>query len=93
MAVTDWKVNGSIETSMSKRLKKARFVILLDEDFVLEDRGLPIQVSPRQIEKVTEKILIHDPVKVSTARNDPSLPHKILDMYRKRGYLHVYIEP
>ncbi len=93
MAVTDWAKNGSIETGMSQRLSNARFVILIDEDFVLEDRGLPVQVSHRQIERVTETIANHQPVMVSKARKDPSLPKSILKMYQQQGYLHVYIEP
>ncbi len=44
MAVTDWVADGTIETSMSQRLRNARFTVLLDEDFRLQDQRLPIQV-------------------------------------------------
>ena len=96
MAVTDWTTGGTIESGMSQRLGNARFTVLIDEDFRLEDQGLPIQVASRQIERATQ--IMHRntpnyPQEVSNARRDPQLPKKISNIYTGGGYLHVYIEP
>jgi hypothetical protein len=93
MAVTDWTAKHKIATKLSKRLSNARFTVLLDEDFLLEDQGLPIKVASRQIEKVTEKISRHSPIEVGRARQDKSLPSQIVQFYQAGGYLHVYIKP
>lgn len=96
MAVTDWTPSGIIETSMSQRLCNARFTVLIDEDFHLQDQGLPIQVAERQIERVTERLHARTPnapANVRQVRGDPSLPQQIVSIYRQGGYLHVYIEP
>lgn len=96
MAVTDWTTRGTIEHGMSQRLRNARFTVLIDEDFRLQDEGLPIQVAERQIERVTELMQTrqrNSPVNVREVRGDPTLPQRIVDTYRGRGYLHVYIEP
>ena len=106
MAVTDWTKGGKIangktdahriDPGMSKRLKSARFTVLIDEDFRLEDEGLPIRVGRRQIERATEvmhRTNPNQPVQVSNARRDPGLPNKIENIYRNGGYLHVFIEP
>jgi hypothetical protein len=96
MAVTDWAANGIIETSMSQRLCKARFTVLIDEDFRLQDQGLPIQIAERQIERVTERLQnqIHNqPANVRHVRGNPSLSQDIARIYHNGGYLHVYIEP
>ncbi len=96
MAVTDWAADATIETAMSQRLRNARFTVLLDEDFRLQDQGLPIQVAERQIERVTERLHRRNPnspANVSHVRGDPNLPQTIAGIYRGGGYLHVYIEP
>src|SRR5262249_28789115 len=49
MTVTDW-LRGEIETTFSRRLDKARFTVLIDEEFdLVSTGGLPIQVAPRKI--------------------------------------------
>lgn len=96
MAVTDWTPSGTIDNGMSQRLRNARFTILIDEDFRLQDQGLPIQVAERQIEKITERLHArtpNSPAKASEARGNPRLPDEIANIYRQGGYLHVYIEP
>ena len=96
MAVTDWTASKTIEHGMSKRLGNARFTVLIDEDFRLQDQGLPIQVAERQIERVTERLhasIPHDPVNVNPARRSSALPQQIVDVFQRGGYLHVYIEP
>jgi hypothetical protein len=96
MAVTDWTdppKRVGIESGMSARFSQARFTVLLDEDFALEDRGLPINKAPRQIEKVTQAILNKVPVNVGKARTDPTLPLQVINVFRSGGYLHVFIEP
>jgi hypothetical protein len=67
--------------------------VLLDEDFVLEDNGLPIQRAERQIEKATERILKNECVNIGYARLDTNLPSKVIQYYSNGGYLHLYIEP
>ena len=93
MAVTDWTHDDRIDGDMSKRLGQARFTVLIDEDFPLETNGLPVQTAPRQLERVTEKILNHHGVEVDAARLDPNLPSVVEHVYRHGGYLHVYIRP
>lgn len=96
MAVTDWTSSGTIEHDMSQRLGNARFTVLIDEDFRLQDQGLPIQVAERQIERVTERLHArtpNPPANVRQVRGAPILPQQIVDIYRSGGYLHVYIEP
>lgn len=93
MAVTDWTPQGTIDSSKSARLGRARFTVLIDEDFVLEDQGLPIQRAARQIESVTQRITGRSAIGVSQARLDPNLPAYVINHYNSGEYLHVYIEP
>jgi len=93
MAVTDWNARHRIRTTMSDRLSRARFTVLLDEDFDLEDGGLPIQVAPRKIERVTATFPMKNCIEVSSARRDPTLPQTIVQHYTSNGYLHVFIHP
>jgi hypothetical protein len=93
MAVTDWTSSGNIDTEFSDRLAHARFTVLLDEDFQLQDQGLPIRIADRQIETVTEAIANHFCVPVSTARGDPLLPSQIVALFNAGGYVHIYIVP
>jgi hypothetical protein len=94
MAVTDWASPGTIDGGMSGRLGQAKFVVLMDEDFLLQEaNGLPIGKSPRVIERVTETIVRQSGMKVAAARSDSTLPHNIISHYNDDGYLHVYIEP
>jgi hypothetical protein len=96
MAVTDWTRSGTIEHDLSDRLCNARFTVLIDEDFCLQDQGLPIQVADRQIEKVTEQLHLRSPnppANVRQVRGNPRLSQQIADIYRQGGYLHIYIEP
>lgn len=93
MAVTDWTSTGEIDSSFSDRLAKARFTVLIDEDFALEVTGLPIRRAERQIEKVTEKILLHHCIDICTARVDATLPGQVIQHYCAGSYLHLYIEP
>jgi hypothetical protein len=93
MAVTDWTLDGKIDGYMSNRLANARFTVLLDEDFVLEDNGLPIESAERQIERVTETILNNECVEIGNARMDATLPSRVIQHYLGNGYLHLFIEP
>lgn len=93
MAVTDWTPDGKIDAFMSARLQNARFTVLLDEDFVLEANGLPIQQAERQIESATERIPTNECVEIERARVDARLPAKVIQHYRSGGYLHLFIEP
>jgi hypothetical protein len=99
MAVTDWNIFDGrkvISSSFSDRFNQARFTVLLDEEFKLENNGLPIQRGLRQIEKVTELIHRANPVRpigVSAARVNPALAQSIVNAYNSNGYLHVYIDP
>ena len=93
MAVTDWTKDGKIDANMSDRLRQARFTVLLDEDFVLEESGLPIQRAERQIERATEKILTSTCCQITAARSDPTLPAKVIQHYLNKGYLHLFIVP
>jgi hypothetical protein len=103
MAVTDWKPKGTIDPGisaidpgMSTRLNDARFTVLIDEDFKLMDQGLPIQTAQRQIERTTESYQTshpNKPIGVPIARTDPALPLTISTIYKRGGYLHVYIDP
>lgn len=96
MAVTDWTSQGTIDGGMSQRFRNARFTVLIDEDFELQDQGLPIRVASRQIERTTEmmqRVAPNRPVAVSAARSDPLLSNAIAQVYQGLGYLHVFIEP
>jgi len=93
MAVTDWKGRRQIDSKMSKRFAQARFVVLIDEDFALETGGLPIQTSPRLIERVTQAISFHQAMEVAAARVDPNLPAEVIRHYQLGGYVHVFIRP
>jgi hypothetical protein len=94
LAVTDWAAPKTIDGGMSQRLAQAKFVVLIDEDFLLQEtNGLPIQQSPRVIERVTEAIANHSCMDVVAARSDPALPHRIISHYQSHGYLHVFIQP
>lgn len=96
MAVTDWAPNHTIDNDMSQRLSNARFTVLIDEDFRLQDQGLPIQVAERQIERVTEQLQANNqnrPLNIRKVRGDSSLPQQIAAIFNGGGYLHIYIEP
>jgi len=93
MAVTDWGDKGAIDPEFSKRFGMARFTVLIDEEFRLQQDGLPIQTAPRQIEASTELFRVIENAPVRSARVDPTLPKKIISVYKQGGYLHVYIEP
>lgn len=94
MAVTDWTAAQTIECGMSGRLAAAKFVVLIDEDFALQDAaGLPVQLSRRLIEAVTENIGVNRCLDVASARSDPSLPYEVISHYNRDGYLHVFIHP
>jgi hypothetical protein len=96
MAVSDWTPAGFLDNSMSQRLCNARFTVLLDEDFLLQDQGLPIQVAERQIERITERLHArrpNNPANVCQVRGTSGLPSQIANIYANGGYLHVYIEP
>ena len=93
MAVTDWNSDGSIDATMSARFAKARFTVLIDEEFELEENGLPIQKAARQIERITERIPIYESYEVGQARMDLSFPAKVIEYYKNNGYLHVFIKP
>jgi hypothetical protein len=100
MAVTDWTTDArtgkqTIRPGKSACLSRARFTVLIDEDFALleEKFDLPIQKAERRIEKITEKIRLHKAMEVAAARSDPTLPAKVIYFYKNKGYLHVYIKP
>jgi len=94
LAVTDWAATRRIDSGMSFRLSQAKFVVLIDEEFALhESNGLPIQQSPRIIERVTETIATRSCMEVTAARADPTLSHSIISHYQSNAYLHVFIEP
>jgi hypothetical protein len=97
MAVTDWtsnrKSDRKIDAHMSGRLNQARFTVLLDEDFFLENNGLPIEKAERQIEKATEKILTHECIEIGSARLDARLPTRVIQHYSNGSYLHLFIKP
>lgn len=97
LAVTDWTSGGEIDLTFSNRFSSARFSVLVDEDFQLQDDGgLPVRKAFRQIECATE--IMHrrvklNPLGVTTARRNPGLPNDIALAYNSGGYVHVYIEP
>jgi hypothetical protein len=93
MAVTDWTPNGGIDSGMSARLCHARFTVLIDEDFVLEENGLPIMRAERQIEKFTQMIAVQRCMAVDGARSDPNLAAIVISLFRAGGYLHLFIKP
>jgi hypothetical protein len=94
MAVTDWTKKRDIKEGLSPRLRKARFTVLVDEDFaLLELNGLPIQNAERRIEQVTEQIRLQANMNVQGARTDPNLPATVLSLYQQKGYVHIFIEP
>lgn len=93
MAVTEWE-NDRITTGPSKRFARARFTVLIDEDFILDDLNkLPVRLAERLIEKITMRIHPNRAYPVSWARIDPALHREIIDRYTNGGYLHIYIEP
>lgn len=96
MAVTDWTSPGVINTEFSNRLSRARFTVLIDEEFKRTESGLPAHVAPRQIEEVTLRYQAansNTPTNITHARTDPLLPTSIVDIYNGGGYLHIFIEP
>jgi hypothetical protein len=96
MAVTDWTkpaIKQGIESGISAIFNQAKFTVLLDEDFILENNGLPITKSPRQIEQVTQLIINQTAMNVGRARIDPTLPAQVISIFKGGGYLHVFIEP
>lgn len=92
MAVTDWGRSG-IDCSLSNRLNQARFTVLVDEEFDLEDETLPIRLAPRKIEAATELLRPHVNVTITRALSNTSLPAMIASSYHNGGYMHVFIEP
>jgi hypothetical protein len=78
---------------MSDRFARARFVVLMDEEFDLSAGGLPIQTASRKIEMVTEVIRNQMGTPVLRARIDAALSSEIVQLYHSDGYLHVYITP
>jgi hypothetical protein len=97
MAVTDWLPNRTIDNGMSARFAKARFTVLIDEDFPLQDnQGLPVQTAMRRIERAADALYRaapSRPVAVPGARNDPKLPATVVQAYKSGGYVHIYIVP
>jgi hypothetical protein len=93
MAVTDWTTNNSIDPGMSNRLRNARFTVLIDEEFALEENGLPIMRAERQIEKFTQMIVAQSCMEVGRGRLDPNLAAAVINHYQVGGYLHLYIKP
>lgn len=93
MAATDWNARHRIKTTMSDRFARARFVVLMDEEFDLSAGGLPIQTASRKIEMVTEVIRNQMGTPVLRARIDAALSSEIVQLYHSDGYLHVYITP
>jgi hypothetical protein len=93
MLVTDWAGND-IERSFSARLSRARFTVLVDEEFDLVDANqLPVQSAGRKIEPSTRRFPSSEGVPVRRARRDPDLGSTIVSHYRAGGYVHVYVEP
>jgi hypothetical protein len=94
MLVTDWTAKGEIDPEYSHRLGNARFTVLIDEEFDLEDSGgLPIQIATRKIERTTLGFLSNQGMPVSMARRSPGLAQDIVTQFTRGGYLHVFIEP
>jgi hypothetical protein len=94
MAVTDWTSKGRIKVGSSDCFGRARFTVLIDEDFALSEKsGLPIQNAKRRIEQVTARIPNHTPLEVGAARADKSLPQLVKQAYDGGEYLHIYIKP
>jgi hypothetical protein len=94
MAVSDWERPKELETRFSQRLANARFTVLIDEEFDLQDSGgLPIHTSRRMIEGTTRRYTSNQCLPVSRARKDPTLGFEIARQYRSNGYLHIYVEP
>jgi hypothetical protein len=95
MAITDWD-GDAINSTMSARFGAARFTTLIDEEFLLQENGLPVNSAHRQIEPVTEAMQRthpNQPMGVSRAKSDPALPGEIVRVFISGGYLHVFIEP
>ena len=95
MLVTDWLPDtGEIDARYSDRLSRARFTVLIDEEFDLADSGgLPIQSAARKIEPTTLGFANHQAMPVSVARSDPDLGQAIIWHYANDRYLHIYVEP
>lgn len=95
MAVTDWAAGGGIDPGFSSRLGRARFTVLVDEEFdvLTRDFGLPVRAAGRKIESTTQGFLDNSCLPVSRARRDPTLGHTIVEKFSTGGYVHVYVEP
>jgi hypothetical protein len=96
MAVTDWR-GTDIDYDLSSRFSQARFSVLVDEDFkILDDKDLPIRLSPRQIEQATNPIHRNpstQPIGILRGRTAMGLPADIRAAYTGGGYIHIFIEP
>lgn len=94
MAVSDWSADGTtLRNDMSTRLVNGRFTVLIDEDFQLDDDGLPVQSSPRLIEPWTTVMAHNQCQGITAARRDPGLPSRIASAYLSDSYVHLFIEP
>ena len=93
MAVTDWNADSTINSDMSNRFSRARFTVLIDEEFDLGDNGLPIKVASGKIERITINMSGNDALEVGRAKLDSSLPNRVAARYQSSGYLHLYIQP
>jgi hypothetical protein len=65
----------------------------MDEDFVLEEYGLPIEKAERQIGKATETTAPTLAMPIQQARFGGVLPSTIILHYHSRSYLHLFVEP
>lgn len=93
MAVTDWTPAKTIASDMSTRFADARFTVLLDEDFALEEAGLPIHRASRQIETTTATIANSAAIEVGSVRGTAGLAGEVRSYFQSGGYIHVFIKP
>jgi hypothetical protein len=93
LAVTDWK-NDMIQTDDSVVFGRARFCVLVDEDFQLRrEHNLPIKIAARQIENVTRQISGRRAMPISSVHSSPMVGSHIVHAYSNNEYLHFFIEP
>jgi hypothetical protein len=89
MAVTDWAGLPGVRrigSQMSARLAHARFTVLLDEDFVLEQSGLLCR-RPADKSKASPSVSgTPNAFEVSSARRDPALTVRIVKHYQESRY-------
>lgn len=95
LAVTDWTTpaRSRIAQGPSDTFSDARFTVLIDEEFGLQEDGLPVRSSPRMIEAVTEVIAPRMGFPIADARLLPTLPQQIAAAYTAGGYVHLWIAP